>query len=90
MRFKIFNRKLPSLEGLNHISYRVNSIDKWFDFYFSAKDRGSIPFWTINHGWISGIYYKDRDNNLVEVSLSIFHQLMNSKIIYPLILRMNQ
>ena len=73
MRFKIFlNRKLPSLEGLDHVSYRVNSIDKWFDFYFSAKDRGLIPFWTINHGWISGIYYKDPDNNLVEVFFEHF------------------
>ena len=39
----------------------------WFDFYFRAKDRGLEPYWTINHGWISGIYYRDPDGNLVEI-----------------------
>ena len=39
MKFKIFlNKKIPSIEGLDHVSYRVNPIDKWFDFYFSAKE----------------------------------------------------
>ena len=47
-------------------------IDKWFDFYFKAKDRGLKPIWTENHGWISGLYYKDPDNNLVEVFFEHF------------------
>ena len=73
MKFKIFlNKKNPSIEGLDHVSYRVNPIDKWFDFYFSAKERGLNPLWTINHGWISGIYYRDPDNNLVEVFFEHF------------------
>ena len=73
MKLKIFlNRKIPSIEGLDHISYRINPIDKWFDFYFKAKDRGLNPLWTVNHGWISGLYYKDPDNNLVEVFFEHF------------------
>ena len=68
MRFKIFlNRKIPSIEGLDHISYRINPIERWFKFYFDAKERGLIPLWTINHGGISGIYYQDPDGNLVEI-----------------------
>ena len=73
MKLKIFlNRKIPSIEGLDHISYRVNPIDKWFEFYFKAKERGLKPLWTVNHGWISGLYYKDPDNNLVEVFFEHF------------------
>tara|TARA_X000000368_G_C23012288_1_gene704054 strand:- start:127 stop:813 length:687 start_codon:yes stop_codon:yes gene_type:complete len=73
MKLKILlNRKIPSIEGLDHISYRVNPIDKWFDFYFKAKDRGLKPLWTVNHGWISGLYYKDPDNNLVEIFFEHF------------------
>ena len=73
MKLKIFlNRKIPSIEGLDHISYRINPIDKWFDLYFKAKDRGLNPLWTVNHGWISGLYYKDPDNNLVEVFFEHF------------------
>ncbi len=74
MRFKIFlNRKIPSIEGLDHISYRINPIERWFKFYFDAKDRGLIPLWTINHGWISGIYYQDPDGNLVEIFFEHFN-----------------
>ena len=58
--------------GLDHISYRINPIDRWFNFYFEAKKRGLNPLWTINHGWISGIYYKDPDGNLVEIFFEHF------------------
>ena len=58
MNLKLFlNKKTPSIVGLDHISYRINPIDRWFNFYFEAKERGLDPLWTINHGWISGIYY---------------------------------
>ena len=74
MKLKIFlNKKIPSIEGLDHISYRVNPIDKWFEFYFKAKERGLKPLWTVNHGWISGLYYKDPDNNLVEIFFEHFN-----------------
>ena len=73
MKFKIFlNKKIPTIEGLDHISYRINPIEKWFDFYFKAKERGLKPLWTVNHGWISGMYYKDPDNNLVEIFFEHF------------------
>ena len=73
MGFKLFiNRKVPSIQGLDHLSYRINPIEKWFDFYFSAKDRGLHPLWTINHGWISGIYYEDPDGNLIEIFFEHF------------------
>ena len=73
MKFKIFlNKNIPTIEGLDHISYRINPIEKWFDFYFKAKERGLKPLWTVNHGWISGMYYKDPDNNLVEIFFEHF------------------
>ena len=61
------NKNIPTTIGLDHISYCLNPIDKWFDFYHKAKDRGLEPYWTINHGWITGMYYKDPDGNLVEL-----------------------
>ena len=68
MKFKNWIiRAVPNLVGLDHISYRLNPIDQWFDFYFRAKKQGLEPYWTINHGWISGIYYRDPDGNLVEI-----------------------
>ena len=41
-------------------------------FYFSAKEKGLLPYWTINHGWITGMYYKDPDGNLVEIFFEHF------------------
>ena len=61
------NKNIPTTIGLDHISYCLNPIDKWFDFYHKAKDRGLEPYWTINHGWITGMYYRDPDGNLVEL-----------------------
>ena len=37
------NRSFPSIVGLDHISYKLNPIDKWFEFYFSAKKKGLLP-----------------------------------------------
>ena len=68
MRIKNWmNRTLPSIVGLDHISYKLNPIEKWFEFYHKAKEKGLEPYWTINHGWITGMYYKDPDGNLVEI-----------------------
>ena len=68
MRIKNWmNRSLPSIVGLDHISYKLNPIEKWFEFYHKAKEQGLEPYWTINHGWITGMYYKDPDGNLVEI-----------------------
>tara|TARA_B100000886_G_scaffold64795_1_gene40495 strand:+ start:1475 stop:2164 length:690 start_codon:yes stop_codon:yes gene_type:complete len=67
------NKSFPSIVGLDHISYKLNPIDKWFEFYFSAKKKGLLPYWTINHGWITGMYYKDPDGNLVEIFFEHFH-----------------
>ena len=66
------NRVTPNLVGLDHISYKMDSIDSWFDFYNRAKENGFLPVWTINHGWISGIYYRDPDGHLAEIFFEHF------------------
>ena len=40
MRIKNWmNRTLPSIVGLDHISYKLNPIEKWFEFYHKAKEK---------------------------------------------------
>ncbi len=66
------NRVTPNLVGLDHVSYKMDSIDSWFDFYHNARKNGLDPAWTINHGWISGIYYRDPDGHLIEIFFEHF------------------
>ena len=90
MRIKNWmNRSLPSIVGLDHISYKLNPIEKWFEFYHKAKEQGLEPYWTINHGWITGMYYKDPDGNLVEIFLNIGVTKKNSKPTFLQIFLMN-
>ena len=43
MRIKNWmNRALPSIVGLDHISYKLNPIEKWFEFYARLKNNESI------------------------------------------------
>ena len=91
MRIKNWmNRTLPSIVGLDHISYKLNPIEKWFEFYHKAKEKGLEPYWTINHGWITGMYYKDPDGNLVEIFLNIGEIKKSLKQISLQIFLMNQ
>jgi len=69
------NQVTPNLVGLDHVSYKMDSIDSWFDFYHNARKNGLNPAWTINHGWISGIYYRDPDGHLVEIFFEHFRSV---------------
>ena len=65
--------KTPKLLNLKElleifISHRRTVVSRRTEFELNkAKDRGLEPYWTINHGWITGMYYKDPDGNLVEL-----------------------
>jgi catechol-2,3-dioxygenase len=55
--------------GLHHVAFTFSSLDELFDNYDRLKVRGIIPFFCINHGPTTSMYYRDPDGNTVELQI---------------------
>lgn len=54
--------------GLHHMQFLQAELDEWADRYDLLKEQGILPAQTFNHGPSMSCYYRDPDNNLVELS----------------------
>ena len=52
--------------GLNHMAWRMSTLDDLKEFYVRLKDKG-ISSEAHDHGISIGIYFKDPDGNGIEV-----------------------
>jgi catechol 2,3-dioxygenase len=52
--------------GLNHMAWRLESLDDLKDFYHRIKDK-NVPIRVADHGVSLGIYFHDPDGNGIEV-----------------------
>ena len=53
--------------GLNHMAWRVESLDDLKDFYYRIKEK-EVPIERVSdHGVSLGIYFRDPDGNGIEV-----------------------
>jgi catechol-2,3-dioxygenase len=52
--------------GVEHVAFTFASLDDLFAKYVELKERGVMPFWTVNHGMTLSAYYRDPDGNHVE------------------------
>lgn len=71
--------QLPDLEdapanatGLEHVSFGYDDMGDLLTTFQRLRDEGIVPFWTINHGPSTSFYYKDPDNNRVELMVDNF------------------
>jgi catechol-2,3-dioxygenase len=55
--------------GLEHIAFTFASLDDLADSYLQRKKLGMEPFWCVNHGMTTSMYYKDPDGNAVEAQV---------------------
>jgi catechol-2,3-dioxygenase len=58
--------------GLEHIAFTFPSLTDLLTAYRHRKARGIEPFWSINHGPTTSIYYKDPDGNMLETQVDNF------------------
>jgi catechol-2,3-dioxygenase len=58
--------------GLEHIAFTFDSLTDLALSYRQRKARGISPFWCINHGPTTSIYYKDPDGNKIETQVDNF------------------
>ncbi len=58
--------------GLEHIAYTYATLGDLLGTYERLKSVGITPYWTINHGPTTSLYYRDPDGNQVELQIDNF------------------
>ena len=61
-----------SSAGTDHVAYSYNELGELLSTYRRLKAAGITPNWPINHGVTTSIYYRDPDNNRVELQIDNF------------------
>lgn len=65
--------------GLHHIAFTFKSLGELLDHYVRLKGEGIRPYWCINHGPTTSMYYRDPDNNQVELLIDNFDDVRDGK-----------
>ncbi len=65
--------------GLHHIAFTFKSLGELLDTYARLKEEGIRPYWCINHGPTTSMYYRDPDNNQVELLIDNFDDVREGK-----------
>ncbi|KAL2418078.1 hypothetical protein ABEF95_009006 [Exophiala dermatitidis] len=64
--------KQPASCGLEHIAFSYPTLADLLLAYRQRKARGILPFWSINHGPTTSLYYRDPDGNKLETQVDNF------------------
>jgi catechol 2,3-dioxygenase-like lactoylglutathione lyase family enzyme len=65
--------RAPGLRvGLHHTAFTYRDLGDLLHTYRRLKGRGIEPYWTINHGPTTSMYYRDPDRNRVELQIDNF------------------
>ena len=65
--------------GLHHMAFTFKSLEELLDTYTRLKVSGIRPYWCINHGPTTSMYYHDPDNNQVELLIDNFDDVRDGK-----------
>jgi len=58
--------------GLHHVAFTFGSMGEFLDNYARLRDAGIRPFFCVNHGPTTSMYYKDPDGNRIELQIDNF------------------
>jgi len=62
----------PESAGTDHVAYSYRNLGELLATYRRLKEHGIVPHWPINHGVTTSMYYRDPDNNRVELQIDNF------------------
>jgi catechol-2,3-dioxygenase len=62
----------PGCAGLDHVAYAFETLGDLLSSYKRLKAKGIEPYWPINHGPSTSLYYHDPDGNGVELFVDNF------------------
>lgn len=66
------NPKNSQTCGLEHMAFGFSTLSDLLLAYRQRLEAGIKPFWCVNHGPTTSIYYKDPDGNMVETQVDNF------------------
>jgi catechol-2,3-dioxygenase len=58
--------------GLEHVAYTYASLGDLLETYVRLREAGITPYWCVNHGPTTSLYYRDPDGNQVELQVDNF------------------
>ena len=58
--------------GFHHVAFTFGSMGDLLDNYVRLKNHGIRPFYCVNHGPTTSMYYADPDGNRVELQIDNF------------------
>ena len=71
--------QLPGLEdqpamaaGTDHVAFTYASLGDLLYTYARLRDDGIVPYWCVNHGPTTSMYYKDPDGSRIELQVDNF------------------
>jgi catechol 2,3-dioxygenase-like lactoylglutathione lyase family enzyme len=72
--------KLRTQSGVDHIAFTYATLGDLLATYERIRALDISPYWCINHGGTTSMYYKDPDDNHVELQIDNFstHEEMNA------------
>lgn len=59
--------------GVDHIAFTFEGLGELLGTYRRLKGDGIEPYWSINHGPTTSLYYRDPDGNQIELQIDNFH-----------------
>jgi catechol 2,3-dioxygenase-like lactoylglutathione lyase family enzyme len=65
--------------GIDHIAFTYRSMGDLLNNYARLRDAGIKPFWCINHGMSTSMYYRDPDGNEIELQIDNFPSMDDCK-----------
>jgi catechol 2,3-dioxygenase-like lactoylglutathione lyase family enzyme len=65
--------------GLHHMAFTFKGLEELLDTYTRLKEIGISPYWCINHGPTTSMYYRDPDNNQVELLIDNLADVRDGK-----------
>src|SRR3546814_2857729 len=55
--------------GVDHFAFAFGSLGDLLANYIRLKNIGILPYWCINHGPTTSLYYRDLDGNQIETQV---------------------
>lgn len=61
--------------GVDHVAFAYGSLHDLLSTYERLKSKGIVPFWCINHGPTTSMYYRDPDGNELELQVDNYEDV---------------